>query len=268
MTRFAMLASVVLTGLLAAGCSKGGDGKDRTPGSPGMALDLGGGVTLKLVRIPPGRFLMGSPQGERDRATDEGPQREITLSRGFYMGLHEVTQEQYQRVMGSNPSTFPGAQNPVEKVTWNKAVEFCRKASQSTGKTVRLPTEAEWEYACRAGSRTKFSCGDDDGNLGNYAWYTGNSGNKTHPVGQKRPNNWGLYDMHGNVREWCADWYKDSYANPGYTDPRGPASGQDRVWRGGGWDNRAQGCRSAFRGSYIPDDPLNNIGFRVVVESE
>ena len=169
--------------------------------------------------------------------------------------------------MGANPSKFQGAHNPVEWVSWNDAVDFCKKLSKKTGKTVRLPTEAEWEYACRAGSTTRFSYGDDEEKLGDYAWKAENSGGKTHPVGEKKPNNWGLYDMHGNVWQWCADWYAKGYdANAAKTDPTGPATGTWRVWRGGCWLNRAFSCGSAFRSCYPPADPFNTVGFRVVLD--
>ena len=184
------------------------------------------------------------------------------------MGVYEVTQEQYEAVMGTNPSMFKGPENPVEQVSWNDAVEFCKKLSTKTGKMVRLPTEAQWEYACRAGSKTAFGYGDDAdySNLGDYAWYTNNSESKTHPVGQKKPNAWGLYDMHGNVWEWCSDWHAESYANAKTTDPQGPGSGTHRVVRGGGWCNDPQGCRSAFRFRLTPDRRDYNIGFRVAVD--
>ena len=232
-----------------------------------LTLDLGNKVTMKLVSIPSGKFMMGSPASEKDRFDSEGPQHEVTISKAFYMGGYSVTQEQYEQIMGKNPSQFKGAQNPVENVSWDDAVEFCKKLSQKTGKTVRLPTEAEWEYACRAGSKTRFSYGDDNdyANLGDYAWYDKNSDKKTHPVGQKKPNAWGLYDMHGNVWQWCSDWY-DSYANAKNTDPQGPASGTSRVLRGGSWYNLPQNCRSARRSWNDPDDRFHNFGFRVVVD--
>ena len=181
---------------------------------------------MKLALIPSGKFMMGSPKDEKDRLDNEGPQREVTISKAFYMGVYAVTQEQYERIMGENPSYFKGGQNPVETVSWDDAVEFCKKLSQKSSKAVSLPTEAQWEYACRAGSTTRFSYGDDDDKLGDYAWYGKNSGSKTHPVGQKKPNAWGLYDMHGNAWQWCSDWYADTYANANKTDPTGPAFGE------------------------------------------
>jgi formylglycine-generating enzyme required for sulfatase activity len=196
-----------------------------------LTLDLGNGVTMRLVLIRPGRFMMGSPGSELGHKADESPQHEVTISKPFYMGVTEVTQAQYEAVMGTNPSEFKGPTNPVESVSWNEATEFCRKLSLKTRRTVRLPTEAEWEYACRAGTNTRFSFGNFDSTLADYGWSSSNSGGTTHPVGQKKPNAWGLYDMHGNVMEWCADW-RGSYPSGACTDPQGPASATSRAKRG------------------------------------
>jgi formylglycine-generating enzyme required for sulfatase activity len=221
-------------------------------GPASLTLDLGKGVLMKLVLIRPGKFMMGSPDSEEGHKADEGPQHQVTISKPFYMGVTEVTQAQFEAVMGTNPSKFKGPTNPVESVTWDEAVEFCRRLSEKTGKTFRLPTEAEWEYACRAGTKTRFSFGDSESVLGDYAWCTSNSGGKTHPVGQKKPNAWGLYDMHGNVWEWCADWFGD-YSSGSSTDPQGPGSGGSRVLRGGSWRiGGSGGFRCAYRGSGDP----------------
>ncbi|MDB4644462.1 SUMF1/EgtB/PvdO family nonheme iron enzyme [Rubripirellula sp.] len=216
------------------------------------------GMGLKV--IPTGTFTMG----------DDNDAPEVTLSKSFSLGIHEVTQSQYERVMGKNPSRFKGANNPVEQVSWEDAVEFCRKLSElpaekAAGRVYRLPTEAEWEYACRAGTTTKYSFGDDDSEIGNYAWFDGNSGNSgdtSHPVGGKQPNAWGLYDMHGNVWEWCQDWYGD-YPSGTVTDPTGATSGSNRVGRGGRWPGTAEDCRSAYRVSYDPRFRSRLGGFRV-----
>ncbi|NLF30989.1 MAG: formylglycine-generating enzyme family protein [Planctomycetes bacterium] len=238
-----------------------------------LTLDCGGGVMMRLVRIPAGTFMMGSPTTEVDRYSNEGPQHQVTISQPFDMGVCEVTQRQYQAVMGTNPSycMSSGLDAPVETVSWNNAVAFCQTLSQRTGRTVMLPTEAQWEYACRAGSTTRFYYGDDPGYtlLRNYAWYgdydgSGNSGYETHVVGQTTPNAWGLYDMHGNVWEWCNDWY-GSYASANVVDPQGPASGSYRVLRGGGWGSGARYCRSANRGNTYPANANYSLGFRVVV---
>jgi formylglycine-generating enzyme required for sulfatase activity len=240
--------------------STGGESKDLT-------LDLGGGVMMKLVKVPAGKFTMGSPVSEKDRVDDEGPQREVTISKAFYMGIYEVTQEQYESVMGKNPSKFRGAKIPVEQVSWDDAAEFCKKLSRKTGETVSLPTEAQWEYACRAGTRTAFGFGGNEADLADHAWYFDNSEARTHPVGEKKPNAWGLYDMHGNVWEWCLDYYADSYANAKATDPHGPASGTSRVVRGSSWVIDPQSCRSAIRFRISPIERVSVYGFRVAVDS-
>ena len=232
-------------------------------------LDLGGGVTIRLVLIPAGKFMMGSPDSEKGRVKNEG-QHEVTLSKPFYAGVTEVTQAQYQAIMGTNPSSFKGATNPVEMVSWNDAAEFCKKLSDKTRQAVRLPTEAEWEYACRvedpprrAGTATAFSFGDSDSTLGDHAWYSANSGGTTHPVGQKKPNAWGLCDMHGNVWEWCADGYGD-YPKGAVTDPQGAAPCAQRVLRGGSWLFNTGNCRAANRHWSSPGGRLSDCGFRVV----
>jgi formylglycine-generating enzyme required for sulfatase activity len=233
-------------------------------------VDLGGGVKMDLVWVPAGSFQMGSPGPEQGRFENEGPVHTVELD-GFWMGKYEVTQEQYQAVTGKNPRNFKGAKNPVEQVSWNHATEFCRKLTDKVGrasspaKSFRLPTEAEWEYACRAGSTTRFCFGDSDGGLDEYAWYDGNSGSKTHPVGEKKANEWGLYDMHGNVWEWCGDWYAAEYGAGSAKNPQGPSSGEGRVLRGGGWYSLSpRGCRSATRGGGDPAGGNSGGGFRVV----
>ena len=214
-------------------------------------------IGMKFKLIPTGTFLMGESEVAH----------EVTLTKPFKMGVHEVTQTQYERLMGVNPSHFKDADNPVEKVSWEDAVEFCRglselPAEKAAGNVYRLPTEAEWEYACRAGTTTMYSFGDDESDLGDYAWYRNNSGNKTHPVGSKLPNSWGLYDMHGNVREWCKDWMED-YPSGAVTDPTGSASGSYRVARGGCWLHPAEVCRSAIRSWLRPSHRPFHYGFRV-----
>jgi formylglycine-generating enzyme required for sulfatase activity len=191
------------------------------------------------------------------------------------MGVYEVTQEQYEAVTGKNPSKFKGPNNPVEMVSWEDVTAFCKKLSDKTRKTVRPPTEAEWEYTCRAGSKTAYCFGNDASNLSDYAWFDQNSDKKTHPVGLKKPNAFGLYDMHGNVWEWCSDW-QNSYANlpagkagAKNVDPQGPASGVNRVMRGGCVHFNRWDCRSARRGWNDPDyQHVICLGFRVVVDSK
>ena len=240
-----------------------------------LELGLGGGVALKLVEIPAGKFLMGSPEGEDGRLASEGPQHEVTISKAFYMGVTEVTQAQYEAVMGKNPSQFKGRNNPVEQVSWNDAVEFCRKLSAKTGHAVRLPTEAQWEYACRAGTKTPFHTGDTitseaanfDGTQPYVKSLAALFRRDTTAVGSFAPNLFGLYDMHGNVWEWCADWFDEkSYTAEDKTDPTGPASGAGRVLRGGCWYNGPRDCRSASRYWFKPDGALSDFGFRVAVD--
>ena len=227
-------------------------------------------IGMKLVLIPAGTFTMGSPVGEVGRISSE-MQHEVTLSKSYYLGAFEVTQNEYERVMGNNPSKSKGAKNPVEMVSWDEAVSFCKKLSEmpmekAAGREYRLPTEAEWEYACRAGSTTSYSFGDTAESLGEYAWIFENAGKGTHPVGEKKPNRWGLYDMHGNVWEWCQDWY-GPYPSGASTDPKGPSRGTYRVRRGGSWDYVAAYCRTAIRYADDPTFRSNFIGFRVALSS-
>ena len=231
-----------------------------------------------MVFIPAGTFRMGSPTNEVDRATFEGPQMTVAISQGFWMGKYEVTQGEYLELMHTNPSYFAGDNNrPVELVSWNDATSFCAQLSEreraagriATNSVYRLPTSAEWEYACRAlTSDRQFSYGDDPHytNLINYAWYSANSEATTHPVGQKLPNPWGLYDMYGNVQELCQDW--SGVGLPGGTvmDPQGPASGLYRTLRNGDWINSPNYCRSAAHyNDILPYDRFTFVGFRIVL---
>jgi len=205
------------------------------------------GITLEMVGLPAGQFLMGSPDSDRDARDFEKPQHPVKIN-SFAIGKYPVTQAQYEAVMGYNPSHFSNnPQNPVESSSDN-AQAFCQKLSQITGKTYRLPTEAEWEYACRAGTTTRFYFGDDANQLGDYAWYEGNSGGTTHPVGQKKPNAWGLYDMHGNVWEWCEDNWHDSYKSAPSDGSAWLIKDNDyQILRGGSWYGLPNLCRSAYR---------------------
>ena len=236
-----------------------------------LSLDLGNKVTMKLAFIPAGKFLMGSAnveEGGGGAFANEGPQRAVTITKPFYMGIHEVTQEQFEQISGKNPSHFKGPKIPVESLRWDDAAGFCRNLAQTTGEAVHLPTEAQWEYACRAGSKTRFGFGDKAEDLGDYAWYDKNSDKKTQAVGQKKPNAFGLYDMHGNVWEWCSDWYVDTYDKAKNQDPEGPGSGTHHTLRGGCWLIPPQYCRSATRSKSDPEYRDVNIGFRVVVDLE
>jgi formylglycine-generating enzyme required for sulfatase activity len=232
---------------------------------------------ITFVPIPAGSFSMGSTTGN----SREQPVHTVALS-AFEMGAYEITQAQYKSVIGSNPSRFTGDDNlPVEMVSWEDAVAFCNALSTKAGlqpcyndssgscdfskNGFRLPTEGEWEYACRAGSTTEYNLGgaENDLALARAGWYNVNSSSKTHPVGQKTPNAWGLYDMHGNVWEWCNDWF-GSYTSGSATNPTGALNGSDRVDRGGCWFSNANYCKSAFRSYITPASRWFDLGFRVV----
>ena len=230
-----------------------------TPRDTTVALP--GGATMAMVWIEPGTFVMGSPSSEPGRNSDEGPQHEVTISRGFHLGRYEVTQGQWESMMGSNPSYNKGPNRPVEQISWNDVQGFIAKLNEMAGEEIyRLPTEAEWEYACRGGTTTRWSFGDDESQLGDYAWYDGNnSPSGTKEVGSKLPNLWGLYDMHGNVWEWCQDWH-GRYSSGAQVDSKGPAAGPDRVIRGGHFNGPAN---SADRNLCSPDCYGNIIGVRL-----
>jgi formylglycine-generating enzyme required for sulfatase activity len=234
----------------------------------GKPVIMKNSIGMRFRLIPAGSFVMGSPVTEPGRDSDEGPRHRVVISRSFYMQTTEVTQAQWRAIMGTNPSSFKGCdQCPVDLVSWEDAREFIKRlnAREKTDK-YRLPTEAEWEYACRAGTRTAYCFGDNPGRLGAYAWYRGNSGEKTHPVARKRPNRWGLYDMHGNVWEWCLDWHGEGryYGHSPARDPQGPALGRFRVYRGGSWGDNPSTLRSACRSASCPGNHYDYYGFRVV----
>jgi formylglycine-generating enzyme required for sulfatase activity len=282
------------------------------PERPAEPKEITNTLGMKLVRIPAGEFLMGSPDSDKDAEDDEKPQHRVRITRPFYLGATEVTVGQFRRVVEAtglrteaetdgkggigwneakgtfeqapkytwlNPGFAQTDEHPVVNVSWNDAIAFCNKLSereglkpyyqfgggaQSGGDGYRLPTEAEWEYACRAGSTTRFGFGDDEATLGESAWFYDKSGRKTHPVGRKRLNAFGLYDMHGNVCEWCWDSYDKHYygQSPG-ADPLGPSQAAGRVRLGGGWFNNPRSCRSANRGGIAPGYRLGDLGFRV-----
>ena len=215
------------------------------------------GVEFAFRWCPAGTFTMGSLTSEDGRYDDE-TQHRVTLTKGFWMLETEVTQKQWKAVMGNNPSYFKGDDLPVECVSWKDCQEFCEKCTK-LGLPVQLPSEAQWEYACRAGSTGAYA-----GNLDEMAWHSSNSGNKTHPVGTKKANAWGLYDMHGNVWEWYQDWYAKEYPSGSVTDPTGPSSGSLRVGRGGSWVSNAGQCRSVDGYVNEPDNRSGNLGFRCV----
>lgn len=282
-----MRCVIVIAVALAVSCTRI-EPSNSTPVAPDVVTTAG---DFEMVLIPAGTFRMGSDKGEKD----EMPVHEVFVD-AFLMDRCEVTQEQWARLAEGNewlpndPSHFKGSNLPVEMVSWDRAALFCNERSRDEGLTpcydedtgecnfdadgYRLPTEAEWEYACRAGSSTAFCFGDDAQMLGDYAWFADNAGKKTHEVGTKRPNAWGLYDMHGNVAEWCHDFYDESYYQTSPPrNPRGPADGERYVLRGGAWNCRAAACRSARR---VGEDPgfadacfaRDAIGFRCVRKAD
>jgi formylglycine-generating enzyme required for sulfatase activity len=225
------------------------------------ALDIiENSIGVKLVLVPSGNYMMGSPPGEKFRQEEE-VQHKVTLSRPFRIGMTEITQQQWDFVMGSNHSEHQGGNLPVERVSWLNATEYCRKLSEKEGKKYRLPTEAEWEYACRSGSTGAFGGSEDLETMG---WHAENSEGLTHPVASLKANAWGIFDLQGNVAEWCSDYYLAGYGSGEMTDPRGPAEGKGRVVRGGSFDYFPAGCRCAARSSARESYQLNRIGFRIV----
>jgi formylglycine-generating enzyme required for sulfatase activity len=231
-------------------------------------------IGMEFVPIPAGSFMMGTDIDMNDktwaRFGDERPRHPVTISKSFYLGKYEVTQEQWVAVMGSNPSRFKAPKNPVEYVSWTDVQRFIGLLNKKEGTNVyRLPTEAEWEYAARAGTTSAYFFGDDASSLDQYAWYKGNSDGKTHPVGQKQPNPWGLYDMHGNVREWVEDWYAKGYLRNPEIDPTGPPErvykDDIHVLRGGSYrEEDVKSFRTATRHAYTTTHSSDNHGFRLV----
>ena len=222
------------------------------------------GISFEMVYVEGGTFDMGATTEQGSDAYDnEYPVHSVTLS-DYYIGRCEVTQELWEAVMGSNPSYFKGAQNPVESVSWNDCQNFIKKLNSLTGRTFRLPTEAEWEYAARGGNKSRHYKYSGSNNIFDVAWHDGNSGSKTHAVGSKTANELGIYDMSGNVWEWCSDWY-GGYSAGAQTNPHGPSSGSRRVLRGGSWYSYARGCRVSARRSSDPDSSNNSIGLRLVL---
>ena len=269
-------APVIGASLFLVGC-----GGEPTPSSGRMEGEVAGEKRvfggIEMVWCPSGQFMMGSPETEQGRATNEN-QVEVELTQGFWLGETEVTQAQWRTIMGSEPwkdrgDTREGDRYPAMCVRWEEAVEFCHRLTEqerlagrlSPRAAYRLPTEAQWEYACRAGGQTAFSFGDDASVLGDYEWFEDNAWNKremyAHLVGQKLPNGWNLRDMHGNCCEWCLDWYADDL--PRGIDPLGPSEGEVRVNRGGSWGVSPRYCRSSVRNKDTPEARFNYLGFRV-----
>lgn len=222
---------------------------------------------MEFVYIKPGTFMMGNPMSGEGRHVDE-KQHQVTLTEGFYIGVTEVTQIQWQKVMGNNPSYFKDCGNdcPVENVSWEDTQEFIQKLNSMEGTDkYRLPTEAQWEYAVRAGTTTRFYTGDSEADLSRAGWYNKNSELKTHPVGQKTPNAWGLYDMHGNLWEWVQDRYRKDYQNNSEIDPKGPSSGSRRVVRDCNFHDGMSDCGSYVRGNWASSTLRDKyFGFRLI----
>lgn len=254
----------------------------REGDSQNTVVDLPGGLSIELLYIAPGEFLMGSPESEEGRREDES-QHLVRLTQGYWLGKTQVTQGQWKALMGNNPSRFieSGLDAPVECVSWQDATDFCRKLSKQDqvagcmpeGYEYGMPTEAQWEYACRAGTMTEYHRGETESDLWRVGWYDANSHMTTHPVARKKPNPWGLYDMHGNVWEWCQDSYEES---PGESpasaldvmvNPVGLLHGPDRVVRGGSWLDSAISCRAASICSFGVDDRYGTVGFRLALRS-
>lgn len=258
-------------GLIAIVCASpaivSGGPELAAPAAAARANHLIPDLKLEMIWVQPGKFTMGSSSDETGRNKAEGPQMRVTLTKGFWLGKTHVTQAQYEAVTGANPSNFKdvGPDAPVERVSWLDAMAFCEQLTEREraagrlpeGYVYTLPTEAQWEYACRAGTTGTYS-----GNPEAMAWHEGNSGGKTHPVAQKEPNPWGFYDMYGNVLQWCRDWYGD-YPGGAVTDPTGPAHGYFRMARGGSW--RVKIFRSAQRGGGSPGRRDYTLGFRLAL---
>ena len=256
---------LVLGASLLLHCEVRAQEASRSP-SPGQTRKVLG---IDFVWVPPGTFQMGSPHTEKGRQVCYESERlhGVRVPHGFWLGKYEVTQRQWIDLMGKNPSKHDNGdpQRPVERVSWQDCQEFLARLNARTSGEFRLPTEAEWEYACRAGTQTTYCFGNDHLKLGEYAWHYGNAGRTTHPVGQKKPNAWGLYDMHGNVQEWCLDWYKDDYSGGFGEAP--PKWCYGRVRRGGSRGTYFGGCRSANRTKQHPYQADSGVGFRILAQS-
>ena len=229
-----------------------------------ITIPVKDGICIEMVKVEAGTFMMGATSEMKNPYDDEKPVHQVTLTNDYYMGKYEVTQALWQVVMGKNPSYFKGDNLPVNYVRWKDCQRFISKLNSMTGRKFRLPTEAEWEYAARGGKKSRGYQYSGSSNISDVAWYDGNSGDKTHPVGTKQANELGIYDMTGNVLEWCQDWY-GSYYSSSQTNPTGSDSGSARVSRGGGWFNDASYCRLSVRFYYTPDFRLDILGLRLAL---
>ena len=229
-----------------------------------ITIPVKDGISIDMVKVEAGTFMMGATSEMKDPYDEEKPLHQVTLTNDYYMGMYEVPQALWEAVMGSNPSEYKGDNLPVEMVSWNDCQEFISKLNSLTGRKFRLPTEAEWEYAARGGKKSRSYQYSGSSNISDVAWYGGNSGSKTHPVGTKQANELGIYDMTGNVIEWCQDWY-GAYSGSSQTNPAGAVSGSDRVSRGGCWSYNARGCRSSVRIYDAPGYCNGFLGLRLVL---
>lgn len=261
-----ILAVGIMVYFLASARFDGGKEAAATASMKAAAVEkvkLGEHVEMEFVPIQPGTFTMGSSQEFGDE--DESPVREVNLTAAFSMGKYEVTQEQWEAVMNSNPSKFKGAKLPVDSVSWEDCQRFVAELRRLTGRRFALPTEAQWEYVSRAGTATPWSFGDQEKLAEDFAWIATNSEGTTHPVGQKKPNPWGLHDMYGNVQEWVSDWYSNPYPPGNASDPQGPSSGDARVLRGGAWGDYPANTRSSYRNCMGPQMKHEGVGLRLVL---
>ena len=257
-----------ISGTLASNTASSSNGyassSSVSSGGNEISIPVKNGITIDMVKVEAGTFMMDATSEMQNPWDDVKPVHQVTLTNDYYMGKYEVTQALWKTVMGSNPSNFKGDNLPVEQVSWDDCQEFIDKLNSMTGRKFRLPTEAEWEYAARGGMKSRGYRYSGSGNISDVAWYTDNSDSKTHPVGTKQSNELGLYDMAGNVSEWCQDWY-GSYVSSFQTNPTGAVSGSDRVACGGSWYNDARICRSSFRSHCTPDARYGNLGLRLVL---
>ena len=243
----------------------------QTPTAPSNAtsndvltIPVKDGVNIEMVKVEAGTFMMGATSEKEKPDNNEKPMHQVTLTYNYCMGKYEVTQALWQAVMGSNPSHFKGNNRPVEHVTWNDCQKFISKLNSMTGRKFRLPTEAEWEYAAYGGKKSRSYQYSGSSNITDVAWYDGNSGSRTHPVGTKQANELGIYDMTGNVLEWCSDWY-DSYSSSSQANPAGADSGSVRVRRGGSCYSSARYCRLSCRNNSSPDERFSGLGLRLAL---
>ena len=266
-----MMAIAAMTACALVSCGSDDDDSPKGTSSTSKPKTVtvennGKKVSFKMMPVEAGTFTMGATEEQQSPESDEKPAHSVTITDDYYMGETEVTQELWEAVMGNNPSKFSGSTNPVEQVSWDDCQEFIKKLNTLTGEQFRMPTEAEWEFAARGGNKSKGYQYSGSDNLDDVAWYGENwKTGSTHPVKKKASSELGIYDMSGNVWEWCLDWYGSSYSSSLQTNPTGPATGSCRVIRGGSWDDNAKACRLSRRGNIEPEDGANFLGLRLVL---